>query len=345
MRRTGRVVMKRCIAVIISLLIVLLLAFAFMNRGVIKDHFVASTFDASPEIERLTESLDLTPTGERIFLASEPAIGGAEHFTAWCSGVNHSEESHVLGCFKRNNIFLFNVTDPRLEGIVEVTAAHELLHAVFARMTPAEQEALAKELRAEYDRLVTDSPELAERMQVYESLSPTAYANELFAVLGTEELPLSKKLEARYANWFNNRVDIVDVHEQVFSVFIDLRARAASLSEELTTLKASIEKRSDEYTASVAAYNSETAEFKDRNERFEFSNNVAEFDEIRWHLLDWHADLEDQLASLRTDTDRYNELRDELEGLKQIGAELDASMNSMPAPIIEAPEPSDQVEE
>ena len=345
MRRTGGVVIRRCAAVIVSLLLVAFLVIAFANRGLIKDHFVAATFDASPEVETLTDNLNLTPAGERVFLASEPAIGGSEHFTAWCSGVVRSEESHVLGCFKRDNIFLFNVTDPRLDGIVEVTAAHELLHAVFARMSPREQQKLAKELRDEYDRLVTDTPELAERMAVYESLSPTAYANELFAVLGTEEAPLNEHLEARYADWFNEREDIVSIHEQVFSVFVDLRARAAELSAELTSLKDSIEERSESYTASVAAYNSEAAEFKDRNKRFEFSDNIAEFDEIRWHLLDWHAELEEELASLRTDTDHYNELREELEGLKQIGAELDASMNSMPAPAIEAPAPSDEIDE
>lgn len=337
--------MRRCAAVIVSLLLVAFLVLAFANRGLIRDHFVAATFDASPEVQALTENLDLTQAGERVFLASEPAIGGAEHFTAWCSGVVRSEESHVLGCYKSENIYLFNVTDPRLEGIVEVTAAHELLHAVFARMSPREQQALAKELRSEYEALIVDSPELAERMAVYESLSPTAYANELFAVLGTEEFPLSEKLESRYAGWFNDREGIVDVHQQVFSVFVDLRARATELADELTTLKASIEERNEEYTASVAAYNSKAAEFKDRNGRFEFSDNVAEFDEIRWHLLDWHADLEDELASLRTDTDHYNELREELEGLKQIGAELDASMNSMPAPAIEAPAPSEEIDE
>ena len=44
-------------------------------------------------------------------------------------GVTSWLKTAVLGCYANREISIFNVTDQRLDGIREVTAAHEMLHA------------------------------------------------------------------------------------------------------------------------------------------------------------------------------------------------------------------------
>lgn len=302
--------------------------FAYVNRGDIRDAFLASTFEASPRIDEISAAIDPTPLGKRIFFASEPTIGGREEFSNWCAGVDHSEEGHVLGCFAHRKIHLFEVSEPRLEGIVEVTAAHELLHAAFSRLRPAERFELSKDLRRDYERLVEGDTDLEERMGVYEQLSDSAFANELHSVLGTEVSDLSPKLQAHYAKYFVNRDEILELYESYHSVFTELTERATALGSELDALRADIEARTAAYDEAVRQFNEAAADFKARNERYEFSGKKELFDSIRDGLLAQQAQLEITLDGLRADTDRFNALRQELIDLNDVSSQLNEVLDS-----------------
>ena len=334
-------ILTRAAAAILAFVLIALVIIAFAHRGTIRDHFLASTFEASEDVFTLTEGLHLTAAGERIFLASQPELGPPEDFNRWCSGVEHSEHSHVLGCFSHSEIYLFDVTDERLDGIVEVTAAHELLHAAYARMSPREQDELGTALNAEYERIVQASPRLAERMSVYDDLSSRAFTNELHSILGTEVMVLSDALEEHYAQWFQDRRQIVQLHERVSTVFSDLQARAHAVSDEMSQLRENIETRNAVYTVDVEQYNADADAFRARNDRYEFSDNFEEFNELRTELVDRHNALQLEHASLQSDTERYNSLRDELLELQEIGAELDRSLTSSLEPVDTTPAPSE----
>lgn len=308
-------------------------AVAYVYRGDIRDAIVASTFEASPRVDEIAKAIDPTPLGQRTFFASQPTIGGREQFAEWCAGVDHSEQGHVLGCFANRKIHLFEVTDERLHGIVEVTAAHELLHAAFSRLGESERLALSKSLRATYEELTTADPELKERMSVYEQLSDTAFANELHSVFGTEVSALPAELEEHYAKYFDDRQSILDMYDSYHSVFTELTARAEALGSELEALRADIEARTNVYDDAVRQFNDDAAEFKARNERYEFSGKKELFDATRDELMRRQAELESQLEGLRADTDRFNSLREELIALNDVSTQLNEVLDSqLPAP-------------
>ena len=312
---------------------------AYTYRGDIQDHFLASSFESSERVELIRSEIELTPTGDRVFLASQPTIGGREDFNHWCAGVDHTEEGHVLGCFADRRIRLFEVTDERLTGVVETTAAHELLHATWVRMSADERAQLSQTLIAEYDALAAIDEDFKQRMSVYESLSRPAFANELHSVFGTEVRTLSPELEAHYERWFTDRDVIVDWYDGYHGVFTELKAEANRLSAELEALRIDIEERSANYDVAVQQFNADAADFKQRNERYEFSGNKELFDSIRGQLLDRQAGLDAVRQEIQADTDRFNEIREQLLKLNDVSLELNDVLDSaLPTPTTEVDE-------
>ncbi len=330
----------RVIAVVVVLILGIGAIVAYEFRTEIRDHFTAVGFEPTQRVEGIQEAIALTTSGDRVFLASRPTIGDREQFSTWCADVDHSEEGHVLGCFAENRIRLFDVTDERLSGVVEVTAAHELLHATYSRLSASEREHLSEELNEAYESLIADDPTLEERMSVYAQLPATAFANELHSVLGTEVRNLPDALEAHYEQWFTNRAKIVDWYDSYHSVFTELTERANALSAELEALRTDIEQRSADYDAAVRQFNADAAEFKARNERFEFDGQPELFNQLRAELLARQDALGQTLSGLQADTDRFNELREQLIELNDVSIQLNDVLDStLPTPT-EEPTPS-----
>lgn len=341
-RMAGRT--NRRIGQIIAIVVVLILGaaavVAYEYRGDIRDHFTAAGYDPSERIQEISDVTEFTPTGERVFLASRPTITDRERFSRWCADVDHSEEGHVLGCFASNRIHLFNVTDERLDGIVEVTAAHELLHATYSRLTNKERADLTETLNSAYTELIETDHSLKERMSVYEQLSPASFANELHSVLGTEVRDLPAALEDHYAQWFEDRGQILDWYDSYHSVFTKLSDEADRLSAELEALRADVEQRSSDYDAAVRQFNEDAANFKARNERYEFDGQAELFNQTRDELLSRQESLGVTLAQLQADTDRFNALRDELIALNDVSVELNDVLDSNLTAPTEEPDAS-----
>jgi len=334
--RTGRAV-GRVIALVVLVVVGVAAVFAYQQRQDIADFFAAQRFTPSAEILALTERIAPTPAGERVFFASHPTLDGSQTFNDQCAQVDHSEEGHVLGCFSGGRIHLFDVADERLTGIVEVTAAHELLHAAFSRFAPEERDDLVRRLQATYDELSASNPDLVERMRVYEGLSPTAFANELHSVLGTEVRDLPAWLEQHYARWFADRSLIVGYFDAYHHIFVELRQEADALQAQLDALRADIEARRVVYDDAVAQYNADWRVFVARNEAFEFSGNPGEFYALRATFESRRAALNAELAELNADIATYEQLRLELEQLGALNNELQSNLNSELAPPAAAP--------
>ncbi|MBL3700351.1 hypothetical protein [Leucobacter luti] len=337
MVKNARSPLKRGLWIAFLIVLIGAVVVTVMNRQQIKDHFSAVAFEPSARVSEVLTSLRLSESGERVFLATHPTIDGSQHFNEQCAEVDHSEQGHVLGCFTHDRIHLFDVSDDRVTGIVEVTAAHELLHATFARLGEGDRAALSAKLRQEYDELAEENPELKERMSVYEHLSDTAFANELHSVLGTEVRELPGWLERHYEQWFKDRGAIVDGFASYHAVFVDLQQQAEDIRAEMTTLRADVEQRKIDYGAAVDQFNADAAEFSARNERFEFSDSPDEFERVRADLEWRRGELEVTLEQLQADIDRYNALRDQLTALSEVSSELDQQLNSDLAPVTTRP--------
>lgn len=326
---------KRAVRVISATLVLALFVagwLAYTNRQILQDIYAAAQFSPPSDLQLVMDRVEFSTEGDRIFRASTPTLESSQAFSSQCADVIHSESDLVVGCFTGTNIHLFQIADDRLDGMVEVTAAHELLHAVYKRLSPGEKAELRTALEAEYETQKKNDPRLEERMSVYADLSEEGFVNELHSVLGTEVRNLSPSLERHFAKYFTDRSKVLDLFTAYNSYFVELEQERNALRLELTTLGAEIDQRGETYRSNLESYNSAVASLISRNERFEFSSNPSEFYALRDELNRQRAALETQRQELNAAVDTYNENRERLLELDAQAEELIRSIDSDFAP-------------
>lgn len=183
----------------------------------------------------MLDQIALTDEADFIFQASQPKIQPAEAFNQSCRGVS-KEYSIVLGCYTRQKLFVFDVQDERLDGVIQVTAAHELLHGIYDRLSQSEKEDIDAKLIA-FVNTVTDQ-RFNETVQQYRSAEPEHVANELHSMVGTELETLPEELEAYYAKYFTNRAVIVELARQYEDALEQYSNEIASYDTQLKALEA-----------------------------------------------------------------------------------------------------------
>jgi len=215
------------------LLVTLLLGlWAFNNTREIRDWWTLRFYDPPAEIANLADRSYLSNDGRRLFYASQPEINSRDDFNLNCPFI---DRSLVLGCYSHDRIYVFKVEDDRLAGIEEVTAAHELLHAVYARLSSGERERLNR-LTDEALKTV-DNERFLKAVEGYREDDPGALPNELHSLLGSEIRSLPVELEEHYAKYFTDRLQLVALAESYEEVFTMINDRLAGLESQLTQLR------------------------------------------------------------------------------------------------------------
>lgn len=322
-----------------SLVVQLLLSLAllcgalvvFFNRQQLYDQVLAWQYRPSPAIAAITERTDLSEKGEFLFYASQPQLLGRDAFNDACRSVA-TEHTAVLGCYTRNQIFLFDINNKSLDGIREVTAAHEMLHAAYQRLSSAEKKRidglLAKQsFGAEAERI---NALLAE----YEKSEPGERLNELHSILGTEVGSLDPELEAYYARYFTDRSVIVGLSQRYQAVFADLTSRQESLVAELTGLADEIDQRGSVYRRNLQVLDADVEAFN--REAASGGMSRDSYDRQRAALESRQAALRREYDSLQRLITEYDQKRSELASINTESDALSRSINSSVAPVPDA---------
>jgi hypothetical protein len=285
----------------------------------VHDAYVAWAEPIADDVAAIADTTAMTVEGELIYRASRPSVRGDEEYNEICA----LEGGAVLGCYTRGTIYVYAVTDERLAGTVEVTAAHEMLHAAYERLDDAE--------RARVDALVAEAiAAIASDDPVYEDLAlyPEAQlADEWHSRLGTEFADLPAALEAHYARYFTDRAVVVALHEQANALFEQLRARIDALVAEIDVLGPALDARLAAYEASVAAYNASVATFNARAASGDFASQQA-FESARSVLVARGDAIDAEREALNAEVERYNGLVEELTALDADYADLYSSLDS-----------------
>jgi len=212
--------------------------FAWTKKQAIYDWIKLRNYVPPAEIAQLAFDTTMRDSARHIFYVNHPELNTRDEFSKNCG--NTGEQTIVLGCYVSNlGIFLFDVSDPRLEGVEQVTAAHEMLHAAYDR--------LGRDERARIDTLTAQTFEnlnnerIVRTIENYRNRDPSIVPNELHSILGTEVRELPRELEQHYAQYFSNRAVVVTYAEKYETVLTSRRNRAATIEVQLTSLKSEIE--------------------------------------------------------------------------------------------------------
>jgi hypothetical protein len=315
-------------SVVVTLISVAITGLLLVNRQYILDTISVWQYTPSNDVTAFAERTSMSDAGEFLFFASQPSLEGTQAFNDKCSRLEKS--TAVLGCYDGRSIFVYDVPNPKLDGIREVTSAHEMLHAAYLRLNDAQRKNVDKLVEEEYVKLSNDA-EFAERMAFYARTEPGERDNELHSIIGTEVASISPALALHYKKYFDDRSKVVALHAKYASVFASLQARGEELSVQLTALATSIDKRTATYNNAVEELNKAIASFNARANNGEFTSQ-AQFNNERSGLIVKAGSLESLRASIDDDRRQYEALRGELITIASESEALNQSIDSSLAP-------------
>lgn len=311
---------------LLAMLLVVLVV--WLNKQWIIDFYHYTVYSPTNSIRSLASNISLTEQGRFLFYASRPHLSNRTTFNSECE--RKEADSPVLGCYNMQRIYVFDITNEKLDGIEEVTAAHELLHAVYERLPQSKKDELGPLLKKNYERLKTK--ELAERMAYYEKNEPGEELNELYAILPTEFENISKELDEHYKTYFSNRSVIVSYHDASHGVFAKLSDRANTIADRIDRLVDSINEETKQYNKLAARVSREVEAFNERADQTGSFESDAEFQAARGEVIAKVDALKAQRSSIQSDIALYKRLRSELEAISAESTALNRSIDSNLAP-------------
>jgi beta-mannanase len=131
------------------------------------------------------------------------------------------------------------VQDARLNGIEEVTAAHEMLHAAYDRLSTSERGRIDSLTSQAFAALADER--IKQVIEQYRARDATVVPNELHSILGTEVRELPPELDQYYAKYFTDRSKVVEFSEHYEGEFTKRKAQVEAYDAQLATLKGEID--------------------------------------------------------------------------------------------------------
>ncbi len=309
-------------------IIIGLVLFVWPNTQLFTDMILAHNVQLSGELGAMAGRLELTERADLILRASEPQLQTKQQFNQNCQ--RKEATAFILGCYNGRSIFVYQVSNQELVGISEVTLAHELLHAVYRRMTPQQRTRINQLLVVDYNRVKTS--ELEQRMKLYQRTQPGEFENELHSILGTEFAGLSEELERHYRQIFKNRQAIVAMNQASQRPFWQKQQVLERLKTEITSDESSLKQRQAEYEQAVRAFNAEVVKFNQRASTAGGFQTQAEFQARRAELASRQAQLRQRQSQLTTAITQLNQKIDRYNQTNLAMHELNRSLDSLDSP-------------
>lgn len=318
--------LRRWLPVFVVVLVVLALA---LNLQAISDYVRLYNYTAPTEIVRLADQTTMSDKARKLFYVNHPKIAGKDSFNGACS--NRGEKSIVLGCYHSadRGIYIFDVSDERLEGVEQVTAAHEMLHAAYDRLSSSEKERVDTMLKNYYAG-VTDQ-RIRDTIAAYEISEPHDVINEMHSIFATEMTDLTPEMDAYYAQYFKDRKAVTAFAANYQQEFSSRQEQIKAYDERLTSLKDTIDKN----TETLARQEAETTSLQRQMERDRASGNIESYN-ARVPVYNARVDAYNALIrSTQNSIAEYNRLVAERNALAVEIRSLTESISSQLTPIDE----------
>ncbi len=194
----------------------------------------------------------MTDYARHMYYVNHPEIKERSNFSTFCNV--GTEQSVVLGCYKggQRGIYLLNVTNQELAGIEQVTAAHEMLHAAYERLSSSERQRIDGLLEDYYKNKLTDQ-NIKDTMDQYKQTEPNDLVNEMHSIFGTEVGGLPSELEDYYKQYFTDRAKLVAYYSAYQEAFSSRQQQIKQADAQLDMWKNQI----DELESTVKAQQSQ----------------------------------------------------------------------------------------
>ncbi len=254
------------------LAILTLSVLAMSQHQAIHDWLSLRGYDPPLSVVQLADQTGMTAKTRRLFYVNHPAVEDRDLFNTACS--NHGEHTIVLGCYHpvEAGIYVFHVSDDRLDGIDQVTVAHETLHAAYDRLSSTERTRVSAMLQSYYKSGLYDD-RIKAIIATYKKTEPNDVVNEMHSVFGTEVLILPTDLEMYYRQYFSNRSKIVAYANTYQAEFTSRQSKVADYDQQLKFLKQDI----TDNTSSLDRQETQIANLRSRLDSYRASGDIEQY--------------------------------------------------------------------
>lgn len=279
---------RKYFVVALSLLTIAGSGLAVTKRQDISDWLILRNYTPTSEIAALSERTTMSPLGQKLFYVYDPQLLDKEGFNAQCT---QGEQSIVLGCYDGLGIFLYDINDIQLDGVEEVTSAHEMLHAAYARLSSKDKEMVDKLTAQVIENSANER--IKKLVESYRLREPSSVNNEIHSIVGTEIRDLPAELEEYYSRYFLNRERVVEYSENYEAVFTDLQTRVEQIDADLLLRKSEI----DSLEANLVAQANELQAWEARLNAYKANNQIGQYNS---EVDDFNKGINSYNASLAT---------------------------------------------
>jgi len=305
------------------LVLIVLLGLALLKHQEIQDWWKLRGYNPPRAVTALANDDTMNAYTQHLFYLNKPQLPTT--VTAFRKYCPENEDTIVLGCYhpNQNGIYIYAVQDSTLAGIQQVTAAHEVLHAVYARLSSSERSTLDAELQSYYEHGLTN-PTVKDEVTIYKNTEPNDVYDEMSCTFGTEIAQLPADLTAYYAKYFVNRQKIVDYEQQYQVQFTSRQQQISQYDSQLSAMKTQI-------NAAQTTLNGEDNSLSSQDTQLNqmlASNQVASYDnEVNIYNSQVNS-YNAGIASLKQKITAYNQLVDTRNSLAGQLTTLDGAIDT-----------------
>ena len=290
----------RVTKLLFPLVLAALLLIAFFSRDSIYDWWRLRGYSAPKAISHLATHDTMTASAKHIYYVNHPQL--VTDKTTFRADCVQTEQTIVLGCYRplERGIYIFNVTDSRLSGVEEVTAAHEMLHAAYDRLSPSDKTRVDGWLNDYYHNDLKDQ-RILKTIASYKKTEPKDIVNEMHSIFGTEVKNLPANLENYYKRYFTDREKVVSYSNQYQAAFTSRENQAKALYDQLQTLANQIQTMENGLTTTRTSLDADRGSIGSQAEADAFNKRVRDYNS--------------QVSQLDSMVSQYNTLRDQYNAL------------------------------
>jgi DNA repair exonuclease SbcCD ATPase subunit len=276
-----------------------------MHFQALVDYWKLRGYTPPPNVLALAEKDTLTDSAKHIFYVNHPDL--SSDVTTFRKDCSFSEQTIVLGCYHSNQagIAIYDVQDVRLHGVQEVTAAHEMLHAAWDRLSAKDKSDLSNQLTNYYNNDVHDQ-RLIDIINAYKKTEPNDVVDEMHSIFGTEVPNLPSSLETYYQRYFTSRSAVVQFAQGYEGEFTSRLNQINAYDAQLASLKQQISDEEQSLSAQVDKINAD----RSRLDSLRNSNQIGAYNA---GVANFNAEVDAynaKVARLRADIARYNQTVD-----------------------------------
>ena len=318
MKKLGRVV-----GILLTLAILAAPFLVWWQWNALYDWYLLRGYTPPAAIISLADQDTFNSYTKHLFYVNRPLLlNTVSSFRQYCP---ENENTIVLGCYHsgQQGIYIYNVQDPTLAGVQQVTAAHEVLHSIYARLSTKDRNYVDGLLESYYKTGLQDQRVLAE-VKIYQQTEPNDVMDEMNSTFGTEIADLPAALNTYYAQFFTNRQAIVAFEQSYQGEFTQRQAQIAADDAQLASLKSNIDAEEQNLKQQSAQINTDRSRLDSEQSSGQYQAYNSQVDAFNAEINSYNQGV----AKLKADITNYNNLVNTRNAIGQALDSLDSALDT-----------------